>query len=94
MMATKQQDKEKQPTDREKHERQLNALLGKHVINALGQPGNLFSLQVRELWKDHYRVNVMVGVDAGSVKVAHSFFLVADDDGNVIASTPLITKHY
>jgi hypothetical protein len=94
MMSTKQQDKEKQPTDREIHERKLNALLGKHVMHTLGQPLDLFNVQVRELWKDHYRVNVLVGVDAGSVKVAHGFFLVADDDGNVIASTPSITKQY
>jgi hypothetical protein len=37
-------------------------------------------------------VNILVGLDAASVKVAHSYFLVADSDGNILASTPKITR--
>jgi hypothetical protein len=92
-MPTQQQDK--QHTDQEKQERQqLNAVIGKHVIHTLGQPGDLYTVQVRPLWEDHYRVNVLVGVDAASAKVAHSYFLVADSDGNITASTPKITRQY
>ena len=39
-------------------------------------------------------LNVFVGVDAVSAKVAHSYFLVADGDGNFLGSTPKITKQY
>jgi hypothetical protein len=39
-------------------------------------------------------VNILVGLDAASAKVAHSYFLVADSDGNVLASTPKITRQY
>jgi hypothetical protein len=46
------------------------------------------------LWEDHYRVNVFVGVDAASAKVANSYFLVADIDGNILTSTPKITRQY
>jgi len=93
MMSTQQQDK--QHTDQEKQKRQqLEALLGRYVIHALGQPSDLHRVQVRQLWKDHYRVNVLVGPDAAFVKVGHSYFLVADSDGNIIASTPKITRQY
>jgi len=39
-------------------------------------------------------VNVFVGIDAASAKVVHSFFLTADANGRVLASTPAITKLY
>src|SRR5262245_7608048 len=92
-MPTKQQDE--QHTDQEKPERpQLTAAISKHVMHTLGQPGDLYRLQVRQLWDAHYRVNVLVGVDAASAKVAHSYFLVVDGDGNILASTPTITRQY
>ncbi len=89
------QEKDKQHAAREKQERQqLSALIGKQVLHTLGQPDGLHKLQVRRLWADHYRVNVLVGVDAATAKVAHSYFLVADGQGNVIASAPQIIKQY
>lgn len=72
----------------------LDRLIGKQVMHALGKPTDLRSVQVRKLWDDHYRVNVIVGADAGSVKVAKSYFVVSDSDGNLIAATPKITKQY
>ena len=69
------QHQEKQDRDQEKQERQQrNALIGKNVLHALGQPADLLKVQVRPLWENHYRVNVLVGVDAASTKVAHSTF--------------------
>jgi hypothetical protein len=92
-MPTKQQGE--QPTQLKKQARQqLNAAIGKYVMHTLGQPGNLRKLQVWELWEDHYRVNILVGPDAASAKIAHSYFLVADADGKILTSTPRITKHY
>ena len=73
---------------------QWSVLIGKQVLDALGQPGGLVKTQVRPLWQDHFRVNVFVGVDAASAKVAHSYFLVVDGDGTIIASTPKITRQY
>jgi hypothetical protein len=92
-MATKQQ--EKQPTDSEKQERQqMNALIGKNVLLTLGQPGNLNRVQVRTLWGDYFRVNVLVGPDIASVKIAHSFFVLADAEGKILSCNPKITKQY
>jgi hypothetical protein len=89
------QTKNEQHADREKHERQqLRALIGEQVMRTLGRPDGLHRVQVRQLWANRYRVNVLVGGDAASAKVAQSYFLVADDQGNVVASTPPITKQY
>jgi hypothetical protein len=81
--------------DKEAKETQQRAVeIRGHVMHALGNPGNLHSVQVRPLWEGHYRVNVFVGLDAASAKVAHSYFLVTDDNGNIVASTPKIGKRY
>ena len=89
------QQQEKQDRDKERQEgQQRSARIGKNVLRALGQPADLHQVQVRQLWQDHYRANVLVGADAASTKVAHSYFLVVGNDGNIIASTPAIAKHY
>ena len=72
----------------------LNALIGEQVLHALGKPQNLLKVQVRPLWDGNYRVNVLVGVDPVCAKIPHSYFVVADGDGNVLAATPKIHKHY
>jgi len=86
---------ESKPKDQDKQARQQRkAVIVKHVMDTLGQPQDLHRVQVRYLWEDHYRVNVFVGVDAASAKVGHSYFLEADRDGNIVACTPKIAKHY
>src|SRR2546430_1912890 len=72
----------------------LNALIGQEVLRALGGPADLLRVQVRQVWEDHYRVNVFVGASAASARVAHSFFLGADGNGTILASTPKITRQY
>ena len=85
----------KEQKDQQKEARlKRKAVIAKHVLLGLGQPQDLHRVQVRYLWEDHYRVNVLVGVDATSAKIGHSYFLVADGDGNILASTPKIAKHY
>ena len=84
------QDVKAQPAARQERK----TVIGKHVMHTLGQPGHLHGVQVRHLWEDHYRVNILVGLDAASVKVAHSYFLVADGQGNILGSTPEITRRY
>jgi len=93
-MANKvQSEQPKDEVERGKRER-LDNLIKEQVIRALGTPIDLRHVQVRKVWSDHYRVNVIVGEDAGSVRVAHSYFLVIGSDGGVIAATPKITKQY
>ena len=72
----------------------LNALVGEQVLHALGEPSDLLRVQVRPLWEDTYRVNVFVGVNAASARVANSYFVVTDGDGNVLESTPQVRRLY
>jgi hypothetical protein len=72
----------------------LNALIGEQVMHTLGEPDALHNLQVRRLWEHRYRVNVFIGADAASAKIANSYFVHADSDGNILRSSPKITKLY
>ena len=64
------------------------------VLKSLGRPDNLFRVSVMPLWGNNYRVNVMTGTDASAVCIPDSFFVVADDNGNILRSTPGIRKAY
>jgi hypothetical protein len=90
-MPTKQQDRRE--TGAEERARR-SALIAAHVLRALGQPDALHRVQVRHLWEDNYRVNVLVGADAAQAKVAHSYFLVVNPAGAILTSTPTITRQY
>jgi hypothetical protein len=70
------------------------AVIAASVIRDLGRPTDLFRVAVVRLWKNHYRVNVHTGADAVSVRVAHSYFLTTDENGQVLASAPLIARVY
>ena len=88
-------EQHKQDKDLEQHQRETqNALIGEHVIHTLGEPDGLHKVDVRPLWGDHYRVNVLIGKDATSAKIANSYFVKADSGGNIVKSTPKITKLY
>jgi hypothetical protein len=72
----------------------VNDSIGRQVMGVLGRPEHLHMVQVRPLWDDRYRVNIFVGPDAASVRVAHSYFLMIDDKGTITDSIPKITKQY
>ena len=92
MTTTRNRD-ERRDLDQHRSETK-DALIGEQVLHALGEPGDLLRVQVRQLWPDRYRVNVCVGADAASVTVADSYFLQVDGDGNIVASAPKITRRY
>ena len=95
MMPNKLQCEQLKGTTMENDEHEaLNNLIREQVIDALGTPFNLRNVQVRRVWNDHFRVNVIVGMNAGSVRVANSYFLVVNSEGSLIAATPKITKQY
>jgi hypothetical protein len=84
-----------QHKDLEQHRREAQkALISEQVIYTLGEPAGLHKVQVQRLWEDHYRVNVLIGPDAVSARIANSYFLTADSDGKIIASNPKLTKRY
>jgi hypothetical protein len=73
-------------------ESKLDSHIADQLVHQLGRPAQLHRVQVRRLWQDYYRVNVLVGADAASAMVAHSYFLKVDGDGNIIESTPKIER--
>lgn len=81
-------EKEKQTTDRR------FATIVRSVMDALGRPTDFLKATVRPVGTDNFRVNVVTGSDAASARIAHSFFVGADEQGRVTRSTPVIAKHY
>lgn len=94
-MTTKKRDSQPAEELQDKsHEVNLTDTIARHVLKSLGRPENLHRVQVRKLWNRHYRVNVFAGADPNSIRVANSYFLVADDDGKIIEAKPPIEKLY
>ena len=81
--------------DREKGaaERRFASIV-RAVMGALGRPTDFLRATVRPVGSENFRVNVMTGPDVASARLAHSFFVTADETGTVTGSTPAITKHY
>lgn len=92
-MAKQPQDKSANDSEQEDR-RQRGMKIGDHVLRQLGQPIGLHGLQIRWLWNDYYRVNVLVGADFVNAKVAHSYFVFVDSDCNILSSSPQITQIY
>ena len=72
----------------------LNALIAEQVVHILGKPEGLHQVQVRPLWGNYFRVNVLIGADAVTFRIANSYFVEGDNDGNIVKSTPKIAKQY
>jgi hypothetical protein len=72
----------------------VNAAIGRNVIKSLGSPPDMLKVQVSPIGNERYRVNVLVGKNPGSARVGNSFFLTANDDGNILSSTPAIVRLY
>jgi hypothetical protein len=72
----------------------IHGLIGKQVVERVGSPGDLLRVQVRPVGGDRYRVNIVVGKNVTSSKIVQSYFLRADDEGNIVSSTPTIARLY
>jgi hypothetical protein len=64
------------------------------VMEKLGQPAQFLRVTARPVSGDNFRINVVVGPDVASARIAHSFFVTAHEDGTIRASVPPITKCY
>jgi hypothetical protein len=62
------------------------------ITKSLGRVPGLYRVAVVPLWQNHYRVNVLIGPDATSVNIPHSYFVVVGDDGAIISSTPPMVR--
>ncbi|QDV35579.1 hypothetical protein [Tautonia plasticadhaerens] len=72
----------------------LDGLIGELVVHSLGKPDDLLRVQVRRVGSDRYRVNVFVGKDFLTGRIADSFFVTADGEGNILDSSPEIARVY
>ena len=91
-MSTAEQ-REQRELKQHKHE-MMDSFIEEQIMHTLGKPSNLLKVQIKRLWENCYRVNVLIGGDAASVRIANSYFVKADSDGNIVVSTPKITKQY
>ena len=72
-MATKQQEKQAVTEDKQECQQRCK-LIGKRVLDTLGQPAALYRVQVCHLWDEHYRVNVLVVRGCGLSKGCAQLF--------------------
>jgi hypothetical protein len=68
----------------------LRALIKEQVLHRLGDPDGLRDVQVRRLWEDRYRVNIVIGPNAATARIANSYFVEIGSDGNIVESNPKI----
>ena len=92
-MPTKEQGKQQAESAKRTHEQRISVILVQ-LMQALGRPTALYRVEVRHLWDHHYRANVFVGDPVTSTRIAHSFFLMTDEDGNIVTSMPNISRTY
>lgn len=66
------------------------------VFAELGKPRDLFRIQIRPLWGDHFRVNIYREVEVSQalprVAMTDSFFVTTDHQ--TMESKPQITRKY
>jgi hypothetical protein len=92
-MPAKEQGKHQAEQAEQTHE-QRSSVIAHQLLQTLGRPSALYRVEIRHLWDDHYRANVFVSSGPATTRLAHSFFIVADNDGKIIASEPGITRSY
>jgi hypothetical protein len=90
-MKTRNQERER---DQAIERQRLDTRIASAVIQVLGKPDDLHAIQVRRLWGDTYRVNVLTGTGLTGATIAHSYFLTADGSGNILESSPSIARRY
>jgi hypothetical protein len=72
----------------------LEAVVADGVMSALGRPPDFLRASARLVCAGRYRVNVFTGLHAGSARVSHSYFVEADGNGKVLASSPPLARAY
>ena len=72
----------------------LTAAVTQAVMTNLGRPADFLRVTARRVAGANYRVNVVTGANPAVARIAHSFFVTADDAGRVVESTPAIERLY
>jgi hypothetical protein len=64
------------------------------VLAALGRPSRLLKVAVLPLWGNNFRVNVWTAEGGVGNGIPNSYFVTADDRGDILRSEPPIHKLY
>lgn len=72
----------------------IGDVIRRQVVGTLGTPDDLLKVMVLPVGIENFRVNVVVGKGFSSCRIANSFFLSADADGNILSSSPKMAKLY
>jgi hypothetical protein len=92
--VSSQQNRKPDQPDEARHRQEgatRKARIVERIVKALGHSSRFRIVQVKPLWAYNYRVNVLIGADALSAKIAHSYFVETDLEGNIVESTPRIS---
>lgn len=85
--------KHQEQSEADKQDRQrTDSAVGQNVRSCLEPTWDIQRVQVRRLWETRYRVNVYVGANAATASMAISYFLVTDEVGNIIESSPALVR--
>jgi hypothetical protein len=76
------------PETKAQDQDRLKSAIRSRVLTALDEENRLGRVDVRALWGDYYRVNVLVGENPGCIIIASSYFIEADQQGNILQSRP------
>lgn len=71
-----------------------DAAIRNNVLASLGHPPDFYRVSVMPLWGNYYRVNVLLGVDILTARIAHSYFVETGDGGQILAATPPVIRLY
>lgn len=80
------------PRTEESEREARRAVITTQILRLLDLLPGAVTMHVRDLWKDHYRVNVLTGQDALSHRITESYFIHVDDNGQILTSTPPVTR--
>ncbi len=83
---------EPQTSKRTDSQRRQEETIRSRILDSAGMPSQLYRVAVIPLWRNHFRVNVLTGADATSVRIANSYFVVSDDGGNIVRASPTIRQ--
>ena len=64
------------------------------AANAIGRAADFLRVTARRVTETGHRVNVIAGDDPTKARIAHSFFVTTDADGNLTGSAPPIVRRY
>jgi hypothetical protein len=82
------------PESRETNPNASQAAICRQVMTVLGRPIDFLRITVRQITSEAYRVNVVAGADMATARIAHSYFITADEGGNIVGADPALVKKY